>query len=148
MTTEDPFDLQRFITAQGPVYTRVCAELEAGRKASHWMWFIFPQIAGLGRSATAERYAISGLAEAKAYLAHPVLGPRLAECTRLVLGIEGRTADTIFGYPDTLKFHSSMTLFSAASEGADLFDTALKNYFGHPDAMTLDLLERSAAKGR
>ena len=111
MAADDPFDLQRFVDAQASVYERVRAELRNGRKQSHWMWFIFPQIAGLGHSAMAQRYAISSLREAEAYLKHPVLGPRLRECTRLMLRIEGKSAHDILGSPDDLKFHSSLTLF-------------------------------------
>ena len=102
--SDDPFDLQRFVDAQAPVYERVRAELKNGRKQSHWMWFIFPQIAGLGHSAMARRYAISSLDEAKVYLAHPVLGPRLRECTRLVVQTDGRSAYEILGSPDDMKF--------------------------------------------
>src|SRR5258708_8149108 len=109
----DPFDLQRFLTAQNPVYDQVRAELRQSRKTSHWMWFIFPELRGLGRSGTAELFAISCREEAEAYLHHPILGPRLIECTSVVNLIEGRSADQIFGYPDTLKFRSSMTLFAA-----------------------------------
>jgi uncharacterized protein (DUF1810 family) len=128
--TDDPYDLQRFVDAQEPVYARVCAELEAGRKRTHWMWFIFPQIAGLGHSAMAMKYAISGADEARAYLAHPVLGERLRCCTKLVNGIEGRTAEEIFGPVDTMKFRSSMSLFAkVAGENAE-FVAALEKYFG------------------
>src|SRR5690242_13482237 len=108
----DPFDLQRFVDAQANVYARVVTELSAGRKQSHWMWFIFPQVAGLGFSAMAQRYAISSRKEAAAYLAHDILGPRLVECTRLVLAVQGKTIHAILGSPDDLKFRSSMTLFS------------------------------------
>ncbi|MBV8698329.1 MAG: DUF1810 domain-containing protein [Bradyrhizobium sp.] len=136
----DPFDLQRFVDAQHDVYRQVAAELSAGRKRSHWMWFIFPQIAGLGFSAMAQRYAISSRGEAAAYLAHDILGPRLVECTRLVLSVEGKTIRTILGSPDDLKFRSSMTLFSAVSK-AQIFDQALAKYFaGEKDQATLDLL--------
>src|SRR3954469_25755775 len=112
MMTNDPYDLQRFIEAQAPVYERVCQELRDGRKTSHWMWFVFPQIAGLGLSSMSQRYAIRDRDEARAYDAHPVLGPRLRECTALVNAVEGRTAHQIFGSPDDVKFRSSMTLFS------------------------------------
>jgi len=124
------FDLQRFLEAQNPVYARVCSELRAGRKQSHWMWFVFPQIAGLGRSAMADKYAIASLDEAKAYLAHPVLGARLRECTELVLNIAGKTAVEIFDYPDDLKFRSSMTLFAQAAPDEAIFAEAVKKYFG------------------
>ena len=103
----DRFDLERFVEAQAGVYEQACAELRAGRKRSHWMWFVFPQIRGLGSSEMAVRFAISGLEEARAYLEHPVLGPRLRECARIVVGVEGKTVEEIFGYPDDLKFHSS-----------------------------------------
>jgi uncharacterized protein (DUF1810 family) len=136
----DPFNLQRFVGAQDGVYVRVIGELSAGRKQSHWMWFIFPQIAGLGFSAMAQRYAISSREEAAAYLAHDILGPRLGECTRLVLGVEGRTIRTILGSPDDLKFRSSMTLFSAVSDDP-IFDQAIAKYYaGAKDQATLDLL--------
>jgi uncharacterized protein (DUF1810 family) len=134
----DPYKLQRFVDAQAPVYKQVISELRAGRKRSHWMWFVFPQIAGLGRSDMARRYAISSLDEAKAYLAHPVLGPRLRECTALVNEVQGSSVDEIFGYPDDLKFGSSMTLFARAATDNRVFDTALKRYFGgKADAQTL-----------
>lgn len=122
-------DLQRFVRAQDEVYSVVQAELRAGTKRSHWMWFIFPQIAGLGFSAMAQRYAIASLAEANAYLAHPVLGERLRECTRLVLAVQGRSINAIFGSPDDLKFHSCMTLFAKAAPDEPLFKDALKKYF-------------------
>lgn len=139
---KDLHDLERFVEAQEPVYEHVRAELRAGRKSTHWMWFVFPQVRGLGQSPTARRFAIASLEEARAYLDHPVLGPRLLECTRLVNAIEGRTLGEIFGYPDDLKFRSSMTLF-AAVEGAGraLFDAALEKYCrGERDGRTLELL--------
>ena len=137
----DPFDLQRFVAAQDPVLDRVDAELRAGRKASHWMWFVFPQIAGLGGSPMAVRYAIESLPEAEAYLAHPVLGRRLRASTALVNAVEGRSALDIFGRPDDLKFRSCVTLFSRASRGDDVFRAALERYFaGEPDPATLRLL--------
>lgn len=120
-------DLQRFVDAQARVIDRVRTELKAGRKASHWMWFVFPQIKGLGHSETARRYAIASLDEARDYLAHPVLGPRLRECTRLVLAIQGKSLGEIFGAPDDLKFRSSMTLFAHAS-AEPLFRSALEKY--------------------
>jgi len=113
---DDPYDLARFVLAQGPVFERVCAELAVGRKESHWMWFIFPQLKGLGSSPTALRYGIDSLAEARAYLAHPLLGKRLRSCTQLVNRVEGHTAQAIFSYPDYLKFHSCMTLFACAAQ--------------------------------
>jgi uncharacterized protein (DUF1810 family) len=138
---DDPHNLQRFVAAQAPVYEQVCAELRAGRKQTHWMWFVFPQIAGLGRSVTARRFAIVSRAEAEAYLQHPLLGARLRECTRLVNQVEGRSVGEIFGAPDDLKFHSSMTLFSTvASDNAD-FRQALRKYFnGRSDPATLERL--------
>jgi uncharacterized protein (DUF1810 family) len=138
----DPHDLKRFLDAQAPVFEQACRELRAGRKTSHWMWFIFPQIRGLGHSETARRYAISSREEAEAYLAHPVLGTRLRECTRLVSLIEGRTAHDIFGHPDDLKFNSCMTLFASIAKDDRLFERALdKLYDGMPDRETLRLLE-------
>ena len=138
---DDPFDLQRFVDAQAAVYERVGAELKNGRKQSHWMWFIFPQIAGLGHSAMAQRYAISSLGEAKAYLANPVLGPRLRECTRLVLQVAGKSALQILGSPDDMKFRSCMTLFARAAPEEALFRTALEKYFdGAEDSQTLTRL--------
>jgi uncharacterized protein (DUF1810 family) len=140
----DPFDLQRFVAAQAPVYAQVCAELRAGRKATHWMWFVFPQIGGLGTSTMSRLYAIGSPREARAYLAHPLLGARLRECTDLTLGIEGRTAHEIFGSPDDLKFHSSMTLLGAVAEGEKVFDAALRKYFAGGDARTLEILARDS----
>ena len=135
------FNLQRFVDAQTDYYDRAVSELRAGMKRSHWMWFIFPQIAGLGRSSTASYYAISSLKEAEAYLAHPVLGARLRECTLIVNKIEGRSVDEIFGYPDDLKFRSSMTLFAKASADNQIFLDALKKYFdGEMDELTLQRL--------
>jgi len=138
---DDPFDLQRFVDAQAAVYERVREELKNGRKQSHWMWFIFPQIAGLGHSAMAQRYAISSLDDAKAYLANPVLGPRLRECTRLVLQVVGKSALQILGSPDDMKFRSCMTLFARAAPEEALFRTALEKYFdGVEDSQTLTRL--------
>jgi uncharacterized protein (DUF1810 family) len=138
----DPFDLKRFVRAQDPVYRDIQGELTRGRKQSHWMWFVFPQVAGLGFSAMSQRYAIASRAEAKAYLAHPILGPRLIECTRLVLAIEGRTINAILGAPDDAKFRSSMTLFDAVSD-EPVFDEALAKYFsGERDGATLEILSK------
>ena len=138
MTAADPFDLERFVTAQAPVFPAVLAELKAGQKRTHWMWFVFPQVAGLGFSAMSQRYAISGLAEARAYLNHPVLGPRLTECARIVAGTEGRTADDIFGPVDAMKLRSSMTLFAAAAPEEPVFGDVLAKHFGAvPDDATL-----------
>ena len=136
----DLFDLDRFLRAQDPVFRDVLAELARGRKQSHWMWFVFPQVAGLGFSAMSQRYAIGSRTEAEAYLAHPVLGPRLIECTRLVLAVEGRTINAILGAPDDAKFRSSMTLFGVVSDEA-AFDEALARYFGgEHDGATLEIL--------
>jgi len=137
----DPFDLERFVDAQSAVYTRVLAELRRGRKQSHWMWFIFPQLAGLGHSAMAQRFAIASTQEAAAYLAHGILGPRLLECTALVNAVEGRTITEILGSPDDLKFCSSMTLFAAVSDEAELARAIAKYYGGTRDRRTLDLLQ-------
>ena len=137
----DPFDLDRFVRAQDPVLDQVRRELGEGRKRSHWMWFVFPQLRGLGRSATAQYYGIGSLAEARAYLAHPVLGPRLVECTGLVNRAEGRSVHEIFGSPDDLKFHSSMTLFASADPEALAFREALGKHFGGAlDALTVEKL--------
>lgn len=137
----DPFDLQRFVAAQDPVYARVLAELRDGRKQSHWMWFVFPQIAGLGSSPMAQRYAIRSAAEAEAYLLHPVLGARLRECTRLVNAIDDRDIHAIFGSPDDMKFRSSMKLFAAITTDSTDFLAALDKYFdGAPDTATLATL--------
>lgn len=133
-------DLTRFVEAQAPVHETALAELRAGHKRSHWMWFVFPQLAGLGTSPTARVYGIAGLDEARAYLAHPVLGPRLLACTRAVLGLEGRSLHAIFGSPDDLKFRSSMTLFDRAGS-EPVFREALERYCeGRPDPRTLELL--------
>lgn len=138
----DPFDLNRFVQAQNPVYRDVLGELTRGRKQSHWMWFVFPQVAGLGLSTMSQRYAIGSRAEAEAYLAHPVLGPRLIECTRVVLAVEGRTINAILGAPDDAKFRSSMTLFSAVSD-EPVFGEALTRYFaGERDGATLEILAK------
>ncbi len=135
------FDLQRFETAQNPVYDSVRAELRNGRKEGHWMWFICPQLRGLGHSHMAATFGISSRQEAEAYLNHPVLGPRLRECTRLVTLVEGRTIDRIFGYPDDLKFRSSMSLFSSVASDNQVFKDALQKYFaGELDPRTLQLL--------
>lgn len=135
-----PFDLQRFIDAQAPIYARVVAELSRGQKQSHWMWFIFPQLAGLGHSAMAQRFAIASREEAVAYLSHAVLGSRLKECTALVRAVEGRTVREILGSPDDLKFQSSMTLFSAVSADSEFSAAIAKFYGGKPDQRTLDQL--------
>jgi uncharacterized protein (DUF1810 family) len=147
----DPYDLARFLDAQARCYARVLEELAAGEKTSHWMWFIFPQLKGLGMSATARRFGLAGLEEARAYRAHPLLGARLCECTRAVLALEGRTAHQIFGSPDDLKLRSCLTLFAQAAGSAPapqdrLFGAALAKYYrGEPDPLTLGLLTSSAS---
>jgi uncharacterized protein (DUF1810 family) len=137
----DPYNLQRFVDAQDPIYEQACAELGAGRKHGHWMWFIFPQIQGLGHSSTARKFGIASGAEAEAYLKHPVLGPRLRECTRQVNQIEGRSIAEILGYPDDMKFRSSMTLFAQVASDNQVFLDAVQKYFGGEfDRLTLDRL--------
>ncbi|MGX5668120.1 DUF1810 domain-containing protein [Rhizobium daejeonense] len=137
----DPFALERFVLAQGPVYDHVLAELRNGRKTSHWMWFVFPQVNGLGTSPMAQKYAISSLEEATAYLDHPVLGPRLWECCNILMTTEGLSAEDIFGYPDVLKLRSSMTLFSKAAPAPNIFGGILEKYYGgEPDPGTLPLI--------
>jgi uncharacterized protein (DUF1810 family) len=126
-------DLERFVGAQADVYDDALAELRAGSKRSHWMWFVFPQIAGLGRTATAQRYAVADLAEARAYLAHPVLGPRLVECAEALLKVPGRSATQILGTPDDLKLRSSMTLFARAADDPAVFRAVLDRYYGGED---------------
>ena len=145
-SAKDSFDLARFVAAQDPLYDRVIAELQRGRKIGHWMWFIFPQIEGLGSSAISRQYAISGLEEAKGYLQHPVLGPRLRECTQLALAIEGSPIEEIFDYPDDLKFRSSMTLFARVADENEIFVAALEKYFdGEQDRLTLLWLGQAAS---
>ncbi|MBK1705763.1 DUF1810 domain-containing protein [Halochromatium glycolicum] len=140
--TEDPFELTRFVEAQAPQYTQALSEIRSGRKRSHWMWFIFPQLEGLGMSTTARRYAIRSLAEAQAYLAHPVLGPRLIACAEAALGLEGRSAHEVFGSPDDLKLRSCATLFAQVSPAGSVFHRLLEHYFaGQPDERTLALLD-------
>jgi uncharacterized protein (DUF1810 family) len=134
----DPYDLQRFVDAQNPVFEQVCADLREGSKEGHWMWFVFPQLKGLGQSWMATRYGIASRQEAEAYLQHPILGPRLRECTRLVNLLEGRWIDQIFGYPDNLKFRSCMTLFARVASDNKVFLNALEKYFGgEGDRLTL-----------
>ena len=145
--SEDRFDLARFVDAQEGVYGRVLSELQMGGKHSHWMWFIFPQIDGLGRSPTARRFAIKSAEEAASYLDHPILGPRLVECSGCLLDIEGRTVSQIFGFPDDAKLKSSMTLFEYVAEktGESAFSRVLEKYFeDQRDERTLDLLEAGA----
>jgi uncharacterized protein (DUF1810 family) len=139
MKTEDPYDLQRFVAAQdaGGTYDHARAELRGGRKTSHWMWFVFPQIAGLGYSPTSRTYAITSLEEARAYLAHPVLGARLIECATILTGLHGRTAEQIFGEVDAQKLCSCVTLFMHADPGQPVFRQVLDTYFGGvPDSAT------------
>jgi uncharacterized protein (DUF1810 family) len=137
----DEYNLQRFVDAQAPTYETVLAELRAGRKRSHWIWFVFPQLRGLGRSPTAERFGVSSLAEARAYLGHEVLGPRLRECTRLVNAIDRSSVEQIFGWPDNLKVRSSMTLFARATDdNAEFVELLGKFYGGEQDPATVALL--------
>ena len=137
----DPYDLTRFVEAQAPIYDRALAELRHGRKASHWMWFIFPQLAGLGMSAMSERYAIGGLDETRAYLANGVLGPRLVECVEALLALHGKSAADVLGSPDDMKLRSSLTLFAQVSPDGSVFQRALDQYFaGAQDERTLRLL--------
>ncbi len=139
--TADPYDLERFVSAQAGVHERALAELRAGRKQSHWMWFVFPQSQGLGRTSTARRYAIASLDEARAYLDHPVLGPRLLECTAAATEAEAPSLHALFGSPDNLKFISSMTLFSLVAEDPGPFRRALERWNGgRQDARTLELM--------
>jgi len=142
MSINDEHDLNRFVDAQRSTYASALAELRGGLKRTHWMWFVFPQLAGLGRSATAERYAIASLAEAEVYLKHPVLGPRLIECATAVLDVEGRSAHEIFGSPDDLKLRSCATLFALVSAPESVFARLLAKYFDGADELTLRLLGR------
>ena len=136
-SVSDPHDLERFVAAQEGVYEPALAQLRAGRKTGHWMWFVFPQIRGLGMSAMSQRYAIASLKQARAYLAHPVLGPRLAECARVLTELGGHDAEAIFGGVDALKLRSSMTLFARASEDDSIYYAVLDQYFeGSPDPQT------------
>lgn len=142
MSSEDQFDLNRFMSAQADVYSKALAELKAGKKRSHWMWYIFPQVCGLGSSPKATHYAINGLDEAREYLSHPILGTRLRECAETVLAIDNRAASEIFGYPDDLKFKSSITLFEVVAGQDSIFAAGLVRYFnGERDSRTLELLQ-------
>ena len=144
----DPFDLERFVTAQAAAFDEALAELRAGRKRSHWMWFVFPQLAGLGNSPTAWFYGIRSRVEARAYLAHPTLGARLRECAQLLLDLHGRSADEVFGYPDVLKLRSCMTLFDVVADGESCFSAVLDKYYGgERDARTLQLMARALPEG-
>ena len=139
---DDPYHLQRFVDAQEQVFDNVLAELQQGRKYGHWIWFIFPQLKGLGRSSTSEFYGISSLAEAEAYMEHPLLGPRLIQCTELVIAAETGHAEEIFGEVDAMKFRSCMTLFAQAAPANRVFTDALEKYFGdEPDGVTLSYLK-------
>jgi len=143
MAMDDPNNLQRFVDAQQPVFTGVLAELKHGSKRGHWMWFIFPQLKRLGRTAQSNFFGIASLQEAAAYLKHPVLGPRLIECIQLVNAVEGRSAEDIFGYIDAMKFRSSMTLFAQATPDHQIFTDALQKYFaGEFDPLTIEYLRR------
>jgi uncharacterized protein (DUF1810 family) len=143
MTTDDPYDLNRFLIAQKGVYERALAELRDGQKRTHWMWYIFPQIDGLGYSPTAKRYSIKSIEEARQYLDHPVLGKRLLECTEAVIALKGGSVSEIFGYPDDMKFTSSMTLFEKIAGPGSVFSSALDRYcHGQRDAATLKLSEK------
>jgi uncharacterized protein (DUF1810 family) len=143
----DPFDLQRFVSAQERVYANVLAELRNGQKRTHWMWYIFPQMAGLGHSSTSKHYAIQSSEEARQYLNHPVLGKRLIECTEAVLAVQGRSASAIFGSPDDVKLKSSMTLFAALMPPGSPFARVLDKYFqGQRDSTTLRLLGKHGTK--
>jgi uncharacterized protein (DUF1810 family) len=137
----DPYDLQRFVLAQAGSYERALSEVRSGRKQSHWMWYIFPQLDGLGSSPTSRRYAIKGVAEAEAYLRHPVLGPRLVACAEAALRVEGRSAFEVFGAPDDMKLRSCATLFAHVSPAGSVFDRLLAKYYeGKPDSKTLHLV--------
>ncbi|MFO0822384.1 MAG: DUF1810 domain-containing protein [Gemmataceae bacterium] len=141
----DPHDLNRFVEAQMDGFQQALAEVRAGRKRTHWMWYIFPQFDGLGLSAMAQRYAIKSIAEAEAYLRHPVLGPRLRECCEAAASVEGRTAQDIFGSPDDMKLRSCVTLFARVSPPGSVFEKLLTKYFhGKPDEKTLDLISQPA----
>jgi uncharacterized protein (DUF1810 family) len=138
---DDPHDLQRFVNAQNPIFDQVRSELQTGRKQSHWMWFIFPQLRGLGHSEMANKYGIASRAEAEAYLKHATLGPRLSECSQLVNAVKGRSIEAILGYPDDLKFRSSMTLFALVAKENTIFKDVLRKYFGGElDQRTVELL--------
>jgi uncharacterized protein (DUF1810 family) len=143
---DDPFDLSRFVRAQEEAYSRALVELERGRKRSHWMWYIFPQLDGLALSSTSRYYAIRSLEEARAYLAHPTLGPRLVRCAEVVVSLEGESATEIFGSPDDLKLRSSATLFAAVSPAGSVFHRLLDKYYqGARDGRSLQLLGMDAA---
>ena len=141
MSGADPFDLERFVSAQSGSYARALDELRAGRKRSHWIWFVFPEIRGLGLSPTSQHYGISGIDEARAYMSHPILGPRIVECAEALLALKGRTASAIMPYPDDLKLRSSMTLFERVAGPGSVFSRVIEEYYqGHRDERTLELL--------
>ena len=143
----DPYDLNRFLEAQATNYADALAELRAGRKRSHWMWYVFPQIAGLGNSAMSARYSIRSEVEARAYLAHPILGPRMIECVEALLAIENRSARDIMGSPDDLKLRSSATLFAEVSEPGSVFERVVNQYYSSdPDAKTLEILRAKRSR--
>ena len=143
----DRHNLQRFVDAQNPVFEQACLELRQGRKTSHWIWFIFPQLIGLGTSETARFYGLASLEEAEEYSRHPILGPRLTQCTQLVIQLDGRTLEELLGHPDDLKFRSSMTLFAEATPDNRIFVEALQKYCdGQPDRLTLERLRRGKGK--
>ena len=140
-TAGDPHDLNRFVAAQETSYHRALAEIRSGQKRSHWMWYILPQFEGLGFSETSRQYAIKSIADARAYLRHPILGPRLIECVQVLLGIDGRSAHEIFGSPDDIKLRSSATLFAHVSDAGNVFEQVLQKYFySKPDPKTMQLL--------
>jgi uncharacterized protein (DUF1810 family) len=140
--SDDPYDLNRFVRAQEHEYARALSEIRDGRKRSHWMWYIFPQFEGLGFSSTSRKYAIKSVAEAEAYLRHPVLGPRLEECCKAVIGVDGQSAYAIFGSPDDFKLRSCVTLFASVAPAGSVFERVLEKYFeGAPDEKTLGLIE-------
>ena len=147
MVPDDPYDLERFVRAQETNYLQALSEITSGRKRTHWMWYIFPQLEGLGSSQNAIRYSISGLGEAEAYLAHPVLGPRLVKCAKAALHHAGQTATAIFGYPDDLKFRSSATLFASVSPAGSVFHQIIDTFFqGRRDETTLRGLQSKQRK--
>jgi len=148
MGSSDPHDLDRFVDAQSADYTQALAELRAGAKRSHWMWYVFPQFAGLGRSAMAQRFAIRSLAEARDYMRHPVLGPRLVESAQVLLDVQGRSAEEILGSVDALKLRSSATLFARVTSAGSVFHRILDRYYGSaPDPRTLELIEAAELYG-
>jgi uncharacterized protein (DUF1810 family) len=148
VTAADPYNLERFVRAQEGQYERALAEIEAGRKQSHWMWYVFPQFTGLGSSEMSALYAVKSVGEAEAYLEHPVLGPRLLKCAEATLRAEGRSAHEIFGSPDDLKLRSSATLFAHVSQEGSVFHRLLAHYFqGKPDDRTIRLIEKAAQRG-